>query len=85
MVVARRRTAVIIDRTGRFVLKHRKIDTLPWLTQQLYDRGNPEDIKTLDTESRRIVLTICADNFNLKNPQRLADQGAWSESPRRSR
>ncbi len=70
-------SAVIIDRTGRIVLKHRKIDTLPWLTQQLYDRGNPEDIKTVDTEFGRIGLTICADNFNLKNPQRVADQGAW--------
>ena len=70
-------SAVIIDRTGRIVLKHRKIDTLPELTKDLYDRGNPEDIKTVDTEFGRIGLTICADNFNLKNPQRVADQGAW--------
>jgi len=70
-------SAVIIDRTGRIVLKHRKIDTLPELTKHLYDRGNPEDIKTVDTEFGRIGLTICADNFNLKNPQRVADQGAW--------
>jgi len=70
-------SAVIIDRTGRIVLKHRKIDTLPWLTQHLYDRGKPEDIKTVDTEFGRLGLTICADNFDLKNPQRVADQGAW--------
>jgi len=70
-------SAVIIDRTGRIVLKHRKIDTLPWLTKDLYDRGNPEDIRTVDTELGRLGLTICADNFNLKNPQRVADQGAW--------
>jgi N-carbamoylputrescine amidase len=69
--------AVIIDRTGRIVLKHRKISTLPELTKHLYDRGNSEDIKTVDTEFGRIGLTICADNFNLKNPQRVADQGAW--------
>jgi predicted amidohydrolase len=69
--------AVIIDRNGQIVLKHRKIDTLPWLTKELYDRGNPEDIRTVDTEFGRLGLTICADNFNLKNPQRVADQGAW--------
>ena len=39
-------SAVIIDRAGRIVLKHRKIDTLPWLTKDLYDRGSPEDIRT---------------------------------------
>jgi len=70
-------SAVIIDRTGRIVLKHRKFDTLPWLTKDLYDRGNPQDIKTVDTEFGRLGLTICADNFNLNNPQRVADQGAW--------
>ena len=70
-------SAVILDRTGRIVLKHRKIDTLPWLTQHLYDRGKAEDIRTVETEFGRIGLTICADNFNLKNPQKVADQGAW--------
>jgi len=70
-------SAVILDRSGRIVLKHRKIDTLARLTQHLYDRGKPEDIRTIDTEFGRIGLTICADNFNLKNPQRVADQGAW--------
>jgi len=70
-------SAVIIDRTGRIVLKHRKISTLEELTKHLYDQGRAEDIKTIDTEFGRIGLTICADNFNLKNPQRVADLGAW--------
>ncbi len=70
-------SAVIIDRTGRIALKHRKIKTLEKLTKHLYDPGSPEDIKTIDTEFGRIGLTICADNFDLKNPQRVADQGAW--------
>ncbi len=69
--------AVLIDRAGRIVLKHRKIDTLPWLTRHLYDAGRPEDIKTCETEFGRIGLTICADNFTLSNPQRVAEQGAW--------
>jgi N-carbamoylputrescine amidase len=70
-------SAVIIDRTGKIVLKHRKISTLPELTKELYDRGRAEDIKAVDTEFGRIGLTICADNFNRKNPQRVADQGGW--------
>lgn len=69
--------AVILDRRGRIVLKHRKIDTLTWLTSHLYDRGDPQDIKVVDTEFGRFGLTICADNFNLKHPQRVADLGAW--------
>ena len=70
-------SAVILDRTGRIVLKHRKINTLDWLTKHLYDPGRSEDIKTIDTEFGRIGLTICADNFDLKNPRRVADLGAW--------
>jgi predicted amidohydrolase len=70
-------SAVTIDRTGRIRLKHRKIDTLPWLTSELYDPGEPEGIRTIDTEFGRLGLTICADNFNLKNPQQVADQGGW--------
>lgn len=70
-------SAVILDRTGRIVLKHRKIDTLPWLTQHLYDCGKAEDTKSVETEFGRVGLTICADNFNLKHPQKVADQGAW--------
>jgi N-carbamoylputrescine amidase len=70
-------SAVILDAMGSIVLKHRKIDTLPWLTQHLYDRGDPKHIKAVDTVFGRIGLTICADNFNLEHPQRVADQGAW--------
>lgn len=70
-------SAVIVDRAGKIVLKHRKIDTLSWLTGHLYDAGNANDIRTVDTEFGRLGLTICADNFNLKNPKRVADLGAW--------
>ena len=69
--------AVLIDRSGRIVLKHRKINTLSWLTKDLYDPGQAEDIKTINTEFGRIGLTICADNFQPEIPQRVADQGAW--------
>jgi predicted amidohydrolase len=70
-------SAVLIDRGGRIVLKHRKIKTLPWLTKHLYDAGDIEDIKTIDTEFGRIGLTICADNFEAQIPARVAELGAW--------
>jgi predicted amidohydrolase len=70
-------SAVLIDRSGRIVLKHRKINTLPRLTKHLYDAGRVEDIKVVDTEFGRIGLTICADNFDIQNPQRVAELGAW--------
>jgi predicted amidohydrolase len=69
--------AVIIDRSGNLVLKHRKISTLAPLTRHLYDQGRAQDIRAFDTEFGRVGLTICADNFNIANPRRLAKQGAW--------
>jgi len=69
--------AVIINRNGQIVLKHRKIKTLPQLTRHLYDAGSVEDIKTVDTEFGRIGLTICADNFDPDIPRRVAKMGAW--------
>jgi predicted amidohydrolase len=70
-------SAVILDRTGRIVLKHRKIRTLPELTSHLYEAGTVEDIRAVDTEFGRIGLTICADNFDLDIPRRVASLGAW--------
>jgi predicted amidohydrolase len=70
-------SAVIISRSGQIVLKHRKIDTLAWLTKDLYDAGEPEDINVIETEFGTIGMTICADNFNLERPKRVASQGAW--------
>jgi predicted amidohydrolase len=70
-------SAVIIDRGGAIVLRHRKIHTLPDLTRHLYDAGSVEDIRTVDSEFGRIGLTICADNFDLEIPARVARLGAW--------
>lgn len=70
-------SGVIINCKGKIVLKHRKINTLPELTKHLYDQGDPNDLKVIDTEFGRIGMTICADNFDIKNPKRIAEQGAW--------
>jgi predicted amidohydrolase len=70
-------SAVLIDRAGAVVLKHRKISTLPELTAHLYDAGSARDIKTADTEFGRVGLSICADNFNIAHPLKAAKLGAW--------
>ena len=70
-------SAVIIDRRGKIILKHRKINTLPSLTSHLYDAGNLESIRVADTEFGRIGLTICADNFDLSIPKKVSEMGAW--------
>lgn len=70
-------SAVLIDTQGNIVLKHRKINTLPFLTKDLYDKGKKEDVSSVDTEFGRVGITICADNFDLDIPQKVADQGAW--------
>ena len=70
-------TAVLIDRKGAMVLKHRKISTLPELTAHLYDAGDGEDIKVVDSEFGRVGITICADNFDIDHPKKVAGLGAW--------
>jgi len=70
-------SAVLIDRTGKIILKHRKISTLPELTSHLYDAGNADDIRVVDSEFGRLGITICADNFTIEYPRRVASQGAW--------
>lgn len=70
-------SAVLLDRTGTIVHKHRKIRTLPNLTKHIYDAGPADQALTVDTEFGRIGLTICADNFDLAIPLRAAGAGAW--------
>ena len=70
-------SAVIVDRSGRIVHKHRKIRTLPDLTRHIYDAGPADAPLTVDTEFGRVGLTICADNFDIEIPKRAAAAGAW--------
>ena len=67
----------LIDRTGKIVLKYRKINTLPDLTAHLYDRGTADGIMVVETEFGVIGMTICADNSNIEYPEMVADLGAW--------
>jgi predicted amidohydrolase len=70
-------SAILVDRSGNIVLKHRKINTLPDLTSHLYDAGSADDIRVVDTEFGVIGITICADNFTIENSKRVAELGAW--------
>jgi len=68
---------ILISRKGEIVLRHRKINTLPELTAHLYDAGSAENISTADVAFGRVGLMICADNFEISHPCKVAKAGAW--------
>lgn len=57
-------SAILVDKTGKLVWKHRKINVLPELMTPPYSRGKAEDIGVVDTEFGRIAVLICADTFS---------------------
>lgn len=57
-------SAILVDRTGKLLWKHRKINVLPELMTPPYSQGRPEDIGVVDTEFGRIAVLICADTFS---------------------
>jgi len=67
--------AVLIDDTGKLLLKHRKIDNLPnekGLMVPPYASGS--EIAAADTRFGRIGLLICADTFGDDRLRRMAAQ-----------
>lgn len=57
-------SAILVDRTGKLLWKHRKINVLPELMSPPYAQGRPDDISVIDTEFGRIAFLICADTFS---------------------
>lgn len=57
-------SAILVDRTGKILWKHRKINVLPFLMTPPYSQGRPEDITVVETEFGRIAFLICADTFS---------------------
>jgi predicted amidohydrolase len=57
-------SAILVDKTGKLLWKHRKINVLPELMTPPYSTGRPEDIGVVDTEFGRIAVLICADTFS---------------------
>lgn len=56
-------SAILVDKTGKLLWKHRKINVLPELMTPPYSQGKPEDIGVVNTDFGRIAVLICADTF----------------------
>jgi predicted amidohydrolase len=54
-------SALLIDRAGNILLKHRKINVITELMNPPYSKG--KGVQVVDTEFGRIGLMICADSF----------------------
>jgi len=56
-------SAILVDRGGQLLWKHRKLNVLAELMDPPYAEGAAEDIGAVDTEFGRIGTLICADTF----------------------
>jgi len=56
-------SAILVDKTGKLLWKHRKLNVLANLMDPPYAVGAPEGIGAVDTEYGRIGILICADTF----------------------
>jgi len=66
-------SAILVDKTGKLLWKHRKLNVLAELMDPPYSVGRAEDIGAVDTEFGRIGLMICADTFIAAHAQKMAD------------
>ena len=64
-------SVILVDKTGKLLWKHRKINVLPWLMTPPYAEGRAEDIGVVQTEFGRIAVLICADTFTDAHLERL--------------
>jgi predicted amidohydrolase len=65
-------SAILVDKTGRILWKHRKLNVLAQLMEPPYTEGRPEGIGAVDTEYGRIGMLICADTFDDSYAERIA-------------
>lgn len=56
-------SAILVDKTGKLLWKHRKLNVLPELMSPPYAVGKESGIGVVETEYGRIGLVICADTF----------------------
>jgi len=66
-------SAILVDRAGKILLKHRKINLLSELMTPPYTPG--EDINIVETEFGKIGLLICADTHQNHLLKRMAALG----------
>lgn len=66
-------SAILVDKTGKILWKHRKLNVLAFLMEPPYAEGRAEDVGVTETEFGRIGVVICADTFVDKIAQRIQD------------
>jgi predicted amidohydrolase len=64
-------SAILVDKSGALLWKHRKINVLPQLMSPPYSQGKQDDIGVVNTEFGRIAVLICADTFSSEYVERL--------------
>ena len=65
-------SAILVDRNGELLWKHRKLNVLADLMDPPYAEGVPDGIGVVETEHGRIGTMICADTFVDAYAQRVA-------------
>ncbi len=65
-------SAILMDKTGRLLWKHRKLNVLPELMEPPYSTGTSDDIGAVETEFGHIGVIICADTFVDEFAQKVA-------------
>jgi predicted amidohydrolase len=65
-------SAILIDRKGKLLWKHRKLNVLAHLMDPPYAEGTPEGIGCVETELGRIGMLICADTMVNAYVERVA-------------
>jgi predicted amidohydrolase len=66
-------SAILVDKNGKLLWKHRKLNVLAELMDPPYSVGEAEGIGVVETEFGRVGLLICADTFIEAYVQRMAD------------
>lgn len=64
-------SAILVDRNGKLLWKHRKINVLAELMTPPYSEGKPDGIGVVETEFGRVGVLICADTFSDDHLARL--------------
>jgi predicted amidohydrolase len=64
-------SAILVDKTGKLLWKHRKLNVLAQLMTPPYAEGTPEGIGVVETEYGRIGVLICADTFSDQYAERM--------------
>ena len=65
-------SAILVDKTGKLLWKHRKLNVLAELMDPPYSVGDRDGIGVVDTEFGRIGVIICADTFVDEYARRMA-------------